>query len=233
MPNILAIDTTTSAFSIALQSHGEIFHHFEIAPQKHTLLALPTLDKLLKEAGITLKDLNVIAVTQGPGGFAGVRTGISIVQGLALGADLPVIGISTLALLAQKAFRLHQATHVLTALDARQQEVYWAAFINGDFVIPEQIVKPNDAPFPPANSLTLPRQAGEGKEKWYTIGSGWDTYSALLTQKTNFPLIHIPNEEPDALDLLPLAEKAFKNKQMTSASDLRPIYLRNNVTHAK
>ena len=219
MINILAIDTTTSAFSVALRYNGEIFHHFEIAPRQHTLLALPTIDRLLQQAGITLKDLTVIAVTKGPGGFSGVRTGISLVQGLALGAELPVIGISTLALLAQKALRLQKATHIITALDARQHELYWAAFINGAASIPEQVISPEQAPFP-----------SEKSENWTIIGSGWDAYSDILKNNASVSLFPISGEEPDALDLISLAEKAYQEQLATSPLDLHPVYLRDKVT---
>ena len=223
MINILALDTTTSAFSVALRYKGDIFHHFEIAPRRHTILALPTIDRLLHQAGITLKDLDVIAVTRGPGAFAGVRTGISLVQGLALAADLPVIGISTLALLAQKALRLHHATHVITALDARQHELYWAAFIDGLPSISEQLISPAMAPFP-TDILPL-------NSSWYIIGSGWDAYPEILQEKSTKKLVPIPHEEPDALDLIPLADIAYQEQLGISPLDLTPVYLRDKVTH--
>ncbi|KYP95675.1 hypothetical protein BG74_08480, partial [Sodalis-like endosymbiont of Proechinophthirus fluctus] len=85
-------------------------------------------DSLLAEAGITLDSLDALAFGRGPGSFTGVRIGIGIAQGLALGADLPLIGISTLAALAEGAWRQTGACQVLTAIDARMGEVYWAAY---------------------------------------------------------------------------------------------------------
>lgn len=219
MINLLALDTTTDAFSVALRYNGSIFHHFEVAARQHTVLALPTIDRLLQQAGITLKDLDVIAVTRGPGGFAGVRTGISLVQGLAFSVGLPVIGISTLALLAQKAFRLHQATHVITALDARQHELYWATYIHGALDQPEQVVSPDQAPL-----------SFQERVNWHIIGSGWDAYSTLLSARSPIPLFSIPNEAPDALDLIPLADVAYQQQLTQSPLLLTPVYLRDKVT---
>lgn len=77
---------------------------------------------------ITLTDIDALAFGRGPGSFTGVRIGIGIAQGLALGANLPMTGVSTLATMAQGAWRKSGATRVLAAIDARMGEVYWAEY---------------------------------------------------------------------------------------------------------
>ena len=100
---ILALDTATEACSAALLNQQQIDARFEIAPRDHTQRILPLIEALLQAQQLELTALDALAFGRGPGSFTGVRIGIGIAQGLALGAMLPMIGISTLATLAQGA----------------------------------------------------------------------------------------------------------------------------------
>ena len=91
---ILAIDTATEACSVALWNDGAISAHFEECPREHTQRILPG-ESDFDPGNTTLTDLDALAFGRGPGSFTGVRIGIGIAQGLALGADLPMIGVST------------------------------------------------------------------------------------------------------------------------------------------
>ena len=102
---ILAIDTATEACSVALWNDGTHSAHFELCPREHTQRILPMVQDILAANGTSLTELNALAYGRGPGSFTGVRIGIGIAQGLALGADLPMIGVSTLATMAQGACR--------------------------------------------------------------------------------------------------------------------------------
>ncbi len=125
---ILAIDTATEACSVALWNDGNINAHFELCPREHTQRILPMVQDILAANSITLTDIDALAFGRGPGSFTGVRIGIGIAQGLALGANLPMTGVSTLATMAQGAWRKSGATRVLAAIDARMGEVYWAEY---------------------------------------------------------------------------------------------------------
>ena len=127
---ILAVDAATEACSVALYNDGEINSVFEVCPQQHSQKLLPFIDQVLVDSGLTLSQLDGIAYGQGPGSFTGVRIGVSVTQGLAFGADLPVTGISNLAMMAQQAIEQHQAQSVVAAIDARMSEIYLACYQN-------------------------------------------------------------------------------------------------------
>ena len=121
---LLALDTSTEYLSLALYLDGEIICRETHAGIRHSDLILPMLDGLLVEAGVSLTSLNGIAFGQGPGTFTGIRIGCGVAQGLAFGADLPVVGIPTLLALAESA----EQDQVIACLDARMGEVYLAAY---------------------------------------------------------------------------------------------------------
>lgn len=125
---ILAIDTSTHACSAALLNNSNITQRFTVAIQQHTTFILPMINELLEEANIGLEHLDAIAFGAGPGSFTGVRLAASIVQGLALANNTPIIKISTLRGLAQEIFENLGDTRVFIALDARMEEVYFGEY---------------------------------------------------------------------------------------------------------
>lgn len=125
---ILAVDTATENCSVALIMGNEVIARCEYAPREHTTKILPMVDSVLAEAGVKLNQLDALAYGRGPGSFTGVRIGIGIAQGLAFGADLPMIGVSTLAAMAQGSYRTEQAEQVVAAIDARMGDVYWGQY---------------------------------------------------------------------------------------------------------
>lgn len=105
MTNILAIDTTTQACSVALHCRSKTLAKYKLASREHTRLLLPMIDEVLSEADIVLSQVDAIAFTSGPGSFTGIRIGFGVVQGLAFGADIPVLPVSSLETLAYTAIR--------------------------------------------------------------------------------------------------------------------------------
>ncbi|PRI54099.1 tRNA threonylcarbamoyladenosine biosynthesis protein TsaB, partial [Haemophilus influenzae] len=126
---LLALDTSTEACSVALLYRGEKTHINELAQRTHTKRILPMIDEILANSGLGLNQVDALAFGRGPGSFTGVRVGAGIAQGLAFGADLPVIPISNLTAMAQAAFELHQAENVVAAIDARMNEVYFSQVV--------------------------------------------------------------------------------------------------------
>ena len=133
MAKIIAIDTALSACSVALSNEGQVSVLRESRPRQHIQLILPMIDELLKQSGLSVLDINAIGFSQGPGSFTGLRIGMGVVQGLAFGANLQVMPISTLHSIAQMAIDkklLDDEELVIPMIDARMNEVYWGVYKN-------------------------------------------------------------------------------------------------------
>ncbi|MGU3412984.1 tRNA (adenosine(37)-N6)-threonylcarbamoyltransferase complex dimerization subunit type 1 TsaB [Enterobacteriaceae bacterium C34A] len=224
---ILAIDTATEACSAALWNDGATTAHFELCPREHTQRILPLVQDILTETGTDLTELDALAFGRGPGSFTGVRIGIGIAQGLALGANLPMIGVSTLATMAQGAFRKTGATRVLAAIDARMGEVYWAEYQrdeqgNWHGEETEAVLKPE------AVNDRLKQLDGE----WATVGTGWQAWPDMAND-TPVTLVNGDTLLPEAEDMLPLACQLFAAQKTVAVENAEPVYLRNTVAWKK
>lgn len=224
MPNILVIDTSTEACSVALQAGEQVYSNYKVAPRQHGELVIPMVDSLLEQAQIKLSDLDVIGYGQGPGAFTGLRICISIVQGLAYGAGVPVVGVSSLQAMAQAAFVQTGEPYVLTAIDARMGEVYWGVYHldNGimRLVGDEEVSNPETVTIEPVDSSKIYR----------AVGSGWQTYPDELAQRSQTSLVIERDVSfPDAQYMLPWVGEQFQRGLMVDAEMAQPVYLRNNV----
>ncbi len=224
---ILALDTATENCSVALIVNGKLYARSEIAPRDHTKKVLPMVDDVLKEANITLKELDALAFGRGPGSFTGVRIGIGIAQGLAFGADLPMIGISTLQAMAEASYRLNGKKYVATAIDARMSEVYWGRYVrqeNGEWQTyePECVVPPK----------ALTQNAERDSNIWSKAGTGWGAYAEAL-ESLPFETETSDVLYPDAQDIAILAQCEFVKGNTVVVEDSSPVYLRDNVAWKK
>jgi tRNA threonylcarbamoyladenosine biosynthesis protein TsaB len=219
---ILAFDTATAACSVALLIGEEIHEQVAIAPQRHAELILPMIETLLNEAGISLAQLNAIAFGHGPGSFMGVRIATGVAQGLAFGADLPVIPVSTLQALAQTAWQQNGCPDIIAAWDARMQAIYWGVYSLSEsgLMLPSR----SDALNPP-EELLIPT----GKN-WLLAGNAWKIYHQQLASKLN-PDAQIVDIYPQARAILSIAQVSLREGKVHSALEVEPVYLRNEVTH--
>ncbi len=214
---LLAIETATEACSIAVLVDGEVIERFEIAPRRHTELALPWADALLAEAGIAKSQLDAIAVGRGPGAFTGVRLAIALAQGIALALDRPLLPVSTLATLAMQS----RGDRILSAIDARMGEVYVAGFQrDGDGVIAtsDEIVIAPTAYIPPENL------------DWHGVGTGFAAADGALAMRLQGWLTTVDTAAlPHAADVARLGALAFARGEGIAPERVEPAYLRNNV----
>ena len=230
---ILAIDTATEACSAALWQDGRLVSRYEVAPRGHTDLILPMVAELLAEGELTLNQLDAIAFGRGPGSFTGVRITLGVAQGLAFGADLPLLGVSNLQALAQGAHRVCKAESALAAIDARMGEIYVGGFALGDndgdsagLMIGtdlEQVITPSD--------WLVNWLSNTGGQSWALgVGSGLITYPELSAHCGEL-CAALPY--PEAQDLLPQALAMWQQGLSVAAAEAVPVYLRDKVTWQK
>lgn len=217
---ILALDTATEACSVALQLGDQVIARFEVAGRSHTQKLVPMVRGLLADAGISFAQLDAYVCGVGPGSFAGVRIGVSFVKGLALAHDRPVVAVSSLAMLAAPVLAKGGAG-VLTAIDARMNEVYFAAWTRDTDGLPQRVGEA---------SVAAPAAVGPHAGVWHAVGSGWQAYRSELAAATGATLGDVDGGAlPQARDALRLALPQLVAGTGISAAALVPEYLRNKV----
>ncbi|HEY3487766.1 MAG TPA: tRNA (adenosine(37)-N6)-threonylcarbamoyltransferase complex dimerization subunit type 1 TsaB [Gammaproteobacteria bacterium] len=221
---ILAIETGTEACSVALTHAGKISERFVHAPQQQANLVLPMVDAVLTEAGLKPTQLDAVAYGCGPGSFTGLRVAAAVTQGIAVAADLPVIPVSTLAVIAQGVFREYGHTAVIAAIDARMQEIYWGYYRLQDELMvlngAEQVSAPTAIGLPPATA------------EWAGACSGWRAYPEVLRERLQ-PAVVYPEFWPRAAHMLELAQVLWLRHETVDAAGAAPVYLRNDVARPK
>jgi tRNA threonylcarbamoyladenosine biosynthesis protein TsaB len=180
------------------------------------------MDSLLAEAELKPAQLDALAFGRGPGSFTGVRIATGVAQGTAFAADLPVVPVSTLAALAQRAYGEKGERFLLPAYDARMGELYWAAYQVDDLGLVEMTI---DEAVARAESVCLPKEG-----KWFGVGSGWGAEGDLLQQRMNGRLSGFDQQMLcSAREIALLAEAEFKRGLAVSPEQALPVYLRNQV----
>jgi tRNA threonylcarbamoyladenosine biosynthesis protein TsaB len=214
---LLALDTATEVCTVALSLDGDVLEHSESGGQ-HAEGILLMIDALLAQAGLRLTQLDALAFGRGPGSFTGLRIGAGVAQGLAFGADLPVVPVSSLAALAQG----QAAEKVLAAFDARMQQVYWGAFVRNALGTME--LQGAEGVFAP---LLIPIPDGAG---WHGAGPGWDAYHADLRQRMGSSLTGWqPHSFPSARHVAELGAAGLLAGHAVAPEDALPVYIRNDV----
>lgn len=224
--NILAIDTSGVTASVAILQDetvlGEIFLNLG---RNHSEILLPSIDQLLRTAGLELRAIDVFACTVGPGSFTGIRIGVSTVKGLALAVDRPVVALSALEVLAVSATGLQRK--ICPMIDARREQVYAGLYAdNGSYsltnVIPERLVKADDF---------LELIGGDA----VFIGTGALKYGDIIRRKLagrgSFAADHLHQVHASAAGVL--AGRKVLAGGMTDAVKLIPLYLRRSEAEEK
>jgi tRNA threonylcarbamoyladenosine biosynthesis protein TsaB len=246
---ILAIDTATENCSAALLIDGRVSARERLLERGHAQQILAMADELLVEAGAPLRSLTAIAFGRGPGAFTGVRLAASVAQGLAFGAGLPVVPVSDLRALAQRALETDPgAAHVLTCTDARMGEVYWACFERragglAAHIGQEHVGSPDSVILPQEWAVQAQAQAKTqghvgaavlepGGVALCGVGSGFTAYprlGAVLGASGRL----LASVFPRAREILRLAAAEVLAGRALPAEQALPVYLRDDVAHVR
>lgn len=201
---ILAFDTSTQTLGIALYLDGQTYFHTQEGGAHASDTLIPQIAHILNTHQVSLKDLDAVAFGAGPGAFTGLRTAASVAQGIALGANLPVIPIVTLQAGAQQYLIENPTqptpTNILVQLDARMDEWYWAHYQwhNNQWQILSEPV------------LTMP-----------------DILQTYIEQTQ--PAVQITITNAQMTGMIELAKQAWQKKETTTPEQALPLYLRNKV----
>ncbi len=227
----LAFDTSTERLSIAVTDDQQTWSfEGEGGAQASAQLIERALD-LLKQAGLTLHDLDAVVFGRGPGSFTGLRTSCAVAQGLALGAERPVLALDSLLAVAEEARYQHGHTQILAALDARMDEVYAAAYqyqqgqwqavaLGGAREPAFELCRPEHLTPPALQAVGAP---------WMLAGTAGAAYGARFEQLAG--QVQCPGHAvwPSATALLRLAPQAWAAGLAVSPESAQPLYLRDKV----
>ena len=211
--NLLAFDTSTDTLFIALQRGDQLWQHQAAGGPNSSATLIPSIQQGLQALGLTFSDLDAIVFGRGPGSFTGLRTSCAIAQGLALGADLPLLPVDTLLAVAEEARHLHGVNDVLAVLDARMSEVYHAGYrwADGQWLSTQEL------------GLCAP-EALPASADVAVVGNAQAAYPDRLAPDAQHLLAL-----PTATALLRLAPKLMADGQLVDASYALPLYIRDKV----
>ena len=219
MALILQLETSTSSCSVSLALNGEILALKEINERNaHAIQLTLFIEEVMAAAGKTLKELDAVAVSMGPGSYTGLRIGVSTAKGLCYALDIPLIAINTLQAMALgfKALRQDNSALYCPMIDARRMEVYSAVY-NGQL----EEVLPVEARIIDEQSF----QALLAKQRIIFFGDGAMKCQEVLGSNAN--TVFVPDFLNSAKDLSALAFERFSNQQFEDVAYFEPYYLKD------
>ncbi|AOW09186.1 tRNA (adenosine(37)-N6)-threonylcarbamoyltransferase complex dimerization subunit type 1 TsaB [Flavobacterium gilvum] len=214
MSYILNIETATKNCSVALAKGGKTILCKEIADEgySHAERLHVFIEEIIQESGIGMKDLEAIAVSQGPGSYTGLRIGVSAAKGLCYALNIPLIAVDTLLALASKVSVTDGV--IVPMLDARRMEVYSAVFsstLEKNREILAEIIDENSF--------------AEIKGKVYFVGDCNEKCKSVLT-KDNF--VFLDNiKYPSANEMSVLSFDKYKISDTVDVAYFEPYYLKD------
>lgn len=219
---ILALETSARAVSAAISEDGRILASgYQDTGLTHSRTLMPMVEHLLKNTGLTLEDMDAVAVAAGPGSFTGIRIGVAAAKGLAFSADKPAVGVSTLAAMARNVSFLPGL--ILCAMDARRNQIYNAVFESlGDGAAPRRLT-PDRA----IGLEALAEELGEDPRPKIVVGDGGALCAAYLNAHgvdCRLAPAHLVMQ--NAMSVALEAEALAAAGGLASAQALAPVYLR-------
>ncbi|WP_157976488.1 tRNA (adenosine(37)-N6)-threonylcarbamoyltransferase complex dimerization subunit type 1 TsaB [Parahaliea mediterranea] len=227
MANLLAIDTSTDACSVALLCAGQISEYHEVIPRQHSQRLFGMLAELLPSGRLREQGIDAISYGEGPGSFTGLRVCASAVQGLCFANQLPAVPVSTLhaqAYTALREGRVSSGDTLLSTLDAQIGELYWSLlWVEGEHIVaiqPAAVCKPQNL-------------AVGGDSELVALGSGLAHLDAMPEGVRARLGARHPDLLPRARDQFPLALAAFARGETQAADAVCPVYVRDEISWKK
>ncbi len=220
---LLALDTSSLACSVALQVDGAVTSRHEERAREHTRLLVPMIEEVLAEAEVATTDLDAIVLGNGPGSFIGMRIATSVAQGLAHGAGIPVVPVSSLLAVAAQVMETDGADGVAVCQDAHMDEVYLGLYAAGPPGLPQLVGA--ERLHNPSVISELELEPG----RFAAAGFGWQRYPLLL--ESNRPLLASVSAaaHPSARYLLATGRVLAESGAAIDPQDVVPAYLRQTV----
>jgi tRNA threonylcarbamoyladenosine biosynthesis protein TsaB len=227
MNTILTIDTSSTNCAVGLQRGDVLLERVSEAQRQSAQRVLPMISELLLDAKIQLSDIDIIAVVAGPGSFTGVRIGVAVAQGLSMSAAIPVVPLSSLALLAIAIVSQSTIDRVLVSEEAREGELYFAVYQGSDrqgveLVGREQVALIENLDALPVDSVGA---------SWCLAGSGWERQAEVL-QHLGCTAAAEPQTPVIGNQLIAkLALLRFNCGEAVDAAALRPNYVKEQLDY--
>ena len=217
----LAIDTTANTATCALTEDGRVRASFTIdGLLTHSETMLPMVDEMLSHLALSVENVDLFAVAEGPGSFTGVRISVSTIKGLAFSTNKPCVGVSSLSGLAKNLEGFQGL--VVPAMDARRQQVYTAIYNEGKCVLSDSLIPLSELRGELLKSDLPFRLVGDG----YSLASKYFAADPELSARLlPTPAALIPHS---AASIALLAEEKFASGKLSTDSELRPLYLRDS-----
>ena len=220
MATILNIETSTEVCSVALTSEGQVLDHREnYEGQTHATLLSQYVKEMLDYSRSREMKIDAIAVSIGPGSYTGLRIGLSEAKGLAFGLNVPLIGVNTLQLLTVSTMFNHfieeDKVLYIPMIDARRMEVYTAAYNTAL----EPILDPQAMIL---DEHSFEHLLGQGYEL-VLMGNGSDKARQVLSRSG---ISFVEGVKPVAVDMMALAEKAYREQNFIDVAYSTPLYLK-------
>ncbi len=221
--NLLALDTSSNACSVALQTNETIEVSHVVKPREHTAILIPMIEAVLRAAHMELTDLDCIVLGNGPGSFIGMRIAASVAQGMAFGAGLKIVPVSSLAAIAAEAFATHEDSRALIAQDARMNEVYLESFVRDEEGLPVAEGKVR------LHKVTASLDSLIDERSLLVAGAGWQRYPELLEGHARVRQGLVDICYPNARYLLELGLRGWHADGAISPHEVVPEYVRMRV----
>jgi tRNA threonylcarbamoyladenosine biosynthesis protein TsaB len=219
--NLLGIDTSTRSTVLGLQLGLEVIDRTSPDVDTHSREILPSIESLVREAGIRIEDLDAIVFGQGPGSFTGLRIAVGVVQGLGYGLGLPVVPVSSMACIAQSVIQTVNPSFVFVGLTARLEEIYYGAYKFEEGIaegaIREGVVDVSELPQLPVGD-------------WLGCGNAMSELGTKIQAVTGVSFKSISSETvPTIHNLLSIGSFKFSRGEAVNAMQATPVYLREQV----